>query len=106
VANRKSLGLRASTAPIVEQLETRRLMYAGQLDRSFDGDGFSQPAFTADTTLRDISVQADGKILVTGNVGAAEVGLARYNLDGWLDTTLGTGGAVHSPKGGRSALIK
>ena len=63
----------------------------GQLDLSFGNDGY----FTSSSIdyIRDIKQQADGKFLVTGYAGL-DVGLARYNADGTLDATFGTGGVV------------
>jgi uncharacterized delta-60 repeat protein len=40
-----------------------------------------------------ISIQSDEKILAAGLVGA-DFALARYNADGTLDTTFGSGGLV------------
>jgi uncharacterized delta-60 repeat protein len=39
-------------------------------------------------------VQGDGKIVAAGGARTATFGLARYNPDGSLDTTFGTGGTV------------
>ncbi|GJE19528.1 cadherin-like domain-containing protein [Methylobacterium marchantiae] len=53
------------------------------------------------------TVQADGKILVAGNgIGARDndFGVVRYNSDGSLDTTFGTGGKVLTPVGADSLL--
>ncbi len=44
--------------------------------------------------LRDIAVQSDGKILAVGDALSAEGGLVRYNPDGQLDASFGTGGKV------------
>ncbi|MDI6766387.1 MAG: T9SS type A sorting domain-containing protein [Bacteroidota bacterium] len=44
-----------------------------------------------------IAIQSDGKIIMSGAVGNlpySDFGLARYNPDGSLDTTFGTGGKV------------
>ncbi len=60
----------------------------GQLDTSFGDDGYFETSSL--TYIRDIKEQADGKFLVTGDVGS-DIGLARYNADGTLD--LGFGGS-------------
>ncbi len=47
--------------------------------------------------VRDMVVQADGRILVAGNAtGGTSPGplVARYNADGSLDATYGTGGVA------------
>lgn len=47
---------------------------------------------------RGVAVQSDGKVLVVGfagdTAGSDDFALARYNTDGSLDTTFGTGGKV------------
>ena len=72
------------------------------------GDGDLDPAFgTAGRVITDFSlrsdiaqgvaIQPDGKIVVVGQSGIDNVfhsALARYNADGSLDTTFGTGGKV------------
>ncbi len=41
-----------------------------------------------------MAIQSDGKIVVTGIFGSSDLAMARYNADGSLDTTFGTGGKV------------
>jgi len=43
-------------------------------------------------TAAAVAVQSDGKIVVAGDVTASELGVARYNTDGSLDNSFGTGG--------------
>ncbi len=46
-----------------------------------------------------VALQADGKTVIAGTVGASpseEFGLTRYNADGTLDTTFGSGGVVNT----------
>jgi len=83
-----------------------RLDPNGDLDSSFGTNGIATTNFTTDPTLpisafaMGVAIQDDGKILVSGNtaytngpgVGAV---LVRYNLDGTLDPTFGTGGVVN-----------
>jgi uncharacterized delta-60 repeat protein len=65
-----------------------------------NADGTVDPAFASpqidfngieggrnDSAVESLAVQPDGKVLVGGNIG-----LARVNADGTLDTTFGTGG--------------
>ena len=53
-----------------------------------------------------VAVAPDGKILVAGSVqpsafsSASDFALVRYNADGSLDTTFGTGGIVTNQTGG------
>jgi uncharacterized delta-60 repeat protein len=72
----------------------------GSLDTSFGTGGIVTTAVgsPADTGyVFDLALQPDGKILATGytRVGSSYVfGLLRYNANGSLDTTFGTGGIV------------
>jgi len=74
----------------------------GSLDTGFGGDGKVTTDFDAsDDYGNSVTVQADGKILVTGysrNVDAAadawDFALVRYNPDGSLDTGFGGDGKV------------
>ena len=64
----------------------------------FVGDGklTTDFAFGSDTVTR-MAVQADGKIVVVGaafNGTDTDIAVARYNTDGSLDATFGTGGKV------------
>jgi uncharacterized delta-60 repeat protein len=62
----------------------------GSLDTSFDTDGKLTTDFSSgNDTAYSVTVQADGKILVAGEVRNAndDFGLARYNTDGSLDTS-------------------
>ncbi len=76
---------------------------AGLLDPSFDP--FGTPPGTVFTQIGDpagiygIAIQPDGKIIATGNgfTDTSEFALARYNTDGTLDNTFGSGGTVTTP---------
>lgn len=72
---------------------------AGSLDPTFGKGGIVTTTFGGqDTTvLNAAAIQSDGKILAAGLIpsgGTPEPGLARYNIDGSLDSTFGTGGVV------------
>lgn len=76
----------------------------GSLDTTFGNGGKVVTSFGASTDrINAILVQDDGKILVGGesDQGTAASGvdfaLARYNADGSLDATFGTGGKVLTP---------
>ena len=73
----------------------------GSLDPSFDTDGKVITNFDSiysnDHYGYSVAIQSDGKIIVAGLTGGSSVSyfaLARYNTDGSLDTTFGTGGKV------------
>lgn len=66
----------------------------GSLDTSFSADGFV--FLDSGSTLdqgKAVAIQSDGKIIIAGTNGS-DVLVARYDTDGNLDTTFGTGGIV------------
>ena len=67
---------------------------AGSLDATFGNGGIVTTPNTSDG--RGIAIQSDGKIVVAGQATATEFALARYNTNGSLDATFGTGGIVES----------
>ena len=101
------------TRPLkLDRLETR-ITPAGQLDPTFGAGAtglavfpFAQDGFTQFATA-DSAVQADGKIVVVGNVAngnVTEVGVMRLERDGkTLDATFGTSGRLHFGVNGDSA---
>lgn len=80
-------------------------VHPGDLDASFGTNGKVTTDFSG---KRDqgftLVVQPDGKIVVAGSsinsTGNADFALARYNSDGSLDSTFGTGGKVTTDFGG------
>ncbi len=91
----------ASTTAGNANFTTVRLNTNGSLDAGFgaggivmtdvNGGGFSDYA-------RDVLIQSDGKIVVTGSIEATagnwDIGLVRYNVNGTLDAGFGAGGIV------------
>lgn len=75
----------------------------GSLDAgvgALDGDGKLTTDFAgADDRAMAIAVQPDGRILVGGTSGT-DIALVRYEPDGDLDTSFGTGGSVITDLGG------
>ncbi len=78
-----------------------RLNTNGSLDTDFDGDGRVQTDFSGgfDDVGRGLDIQADGKIVRVGETNTVGVsrydfGVIRYNPNGSLDTTFGTGGKL------------
>jgi uncharacterized delta-60 repeat protein len=73
---------------------------AGALDVTFDTDGVrTDPLVGGYDEGRAVAVQSDGKTIVafsTTTLGSTgyDFGLARYNVDGSLDASFGTGGKV------------
>lgn len=88
---------------------------SGALDPTFGGDGTVVTDITGDgklDTVADIVVAPDGRIVAVGHSVVRPVEgeeedqpdhdfvVARYNADGSLDTTFGTGGVVRTSFGG------
>jgi uncharacterized delta-60 repeat protein len=63
-----------------------RLLPNGELDPSFDGDGFRYLDFLTSDGLGDLALQPDGKIVVAGSQGfGADIAVARLLPDGAPD---------------------
>ncbi|MFE5594704.1 calcium-binding protein [Streptomyces sp. NPDC056549] len=85
-----------------------RLDTNGNLDPSLGGDGAVVAGFTptspqdAGGIARSLALQPDGKIVSVGYVGntAFDIGVARYNSNGTLDTTFSGDGMVTADFGG------
>jgi len=78
----------------------------GSLDTSFGTDGkVTTPLAGGEDEARGVAIQADGKILLAGytNYGGGnhDFALVRYNTDGSLDASFGTGGKVMTSFGAR-----
>ncbi|MFD3996026.1 calcium-binding protein [Streptomyces sp. NPDC058548] len=65
----------------------------GSLDTTFDTDGKVTTDFGGLDVAEGVAVQADGKIVTVGRT-VSSLALARYNLDGSLDTSFDTDGRV------------
>ncbi|MBI3456793.1 MAG: hypothetical protein HY002_13540 [Candidatus Rokubacteria bacterium] len=71
----------------------------GTLDLGFGSGGKVTTDFgPGDVAGQGLALQPDGKIVVAGRTGAA-FALARYQPNGTLDASFGTGGKVTSPAG-------
>src|SRR5207249_312267 len=68
----------------------------GSLDVNFGTGGTVTTDFGGYDAAAGVALQADGKIVVTGSTGPGSYSfaVARYNADGSLDTSFGTGGKV------------
>jgi uncharacterized delta-60 repeat protein len=65
----------------------------GTLDSTFGVGGLVMTDFGGFDQANGVALQPDGKIVVVGPLGGA-LGVARYNPDGSLDATFGSGGKV------------
>lgn len=73
----------------------------GALDPSFGTGGRVTTLIDSSCSIAAMMIQADGKIVVTGNYSASGRAflLVRYNTDGSIDNTFGTNGIVRSSVG-------
>ncbi len=77
-----------------------RLKPDGTPEPAFDGDGKVTTPIGTFALANSVVVQDDGKVVAAGHTNPtagsldADFALARYNLDGSLDTTFGDGGIV------------
>ena len=79
----------------------------GSLDTSFDGDGKVVTQVLANDFLNKIRVQSDGKIVAAGqtnNASNTDMAIVRYNFDGSLDLSYGTGGKAVFDLGGDESI--
>src|SRR5687768_4193618 len=85
-----------------------RLNPSGSLDPTFSGDGKQITNFGADDYAYAVALQPDNKIVVAGEKDIPNLNsfpLARYNMDGSLDTTFnGTGRKAFSVIAGTHSL--
>jgi uncharacterized delta-60 repeat protein len=97
-----------ASADIGTQFEVVRFNTNGTLDTSFGGAGIVTTAIGSDTSANTYAIAIypnagtvnDGKIVAVGHGSSTAGGttwvIARYNPDGSLDSTFGTGGIVQS----------
>jgi len=100
-----------ATNGTVTEFALARYLPNGTLDPSFGNNGKVANSFLGASDVGDgVAIQSNGQIVVVGNDGGNSWGngnsvLARYNSNGTLDTSFGTGGFVSvSTPGGAVAL--
>lgn len=76
----------------MQGFEVARFNVNGTPDNTFDGDGLAQVPSLAQSNA--VAIQTDGKIVVAGYslTGDTNLALARFNSNGSLDATFGSGG--------------
>jgi uncharacterized delta-60 repeat protein len=86
-------------------LEDRTAPTAGFLDQTFGTGGVVTTSFgPADDIAQSIAIQADGKLVVAGyDYSGNNFAVARYEPNGTLDPSFGTGGKVETAFGGIAA---
>jgi uncharacterized delta-60 repeat protein len=84
----------------------------GTLDSSFGPGGIVTTDFFGNSdAARAVAVQADGRIVAAGTalksntILSADFALVRYNSDGSLDTTFGSGGKVTTDASGNADIV-
>jgi uncharacterized delta-60 repeat protein len=103
--NRRSLGLGLSLAVggllvliavLVAQAGTSGIETSSSLDASFGNNGIVVTDLGGeDESANDLAVQSDGKIVAVGTVSNRDAfGVYRYQADGSLDSSFGSGGVV------------
>src|SRR5690349_13299935 len=92
-----------------ETLEGRTLFAAGPLDTTFGGDGIvTGEAADFIGHLRAVDVQPDGKIVAAGTGVATDAfggsaAVVRFNANGSIDRSFGSGGVVRFDTGDPTA---
>jgi uncharacterized delta-60 repeat protein len=90
-------------------LEERTLLSPGDLDPTFGNGGFVTTSFSARAGgAGSVAVQTDGRIVVAGTLSTNavyQIALARYNADGSLDGSFGSGGQLTSFPGRDAASV-
>jgi uncharacterized delta-60 repeat protein len=70
----------------------------GSLDAGFGTGGKVTTSLTAPSSAHAVALQKDGKIIVAGSSGTSfesfDFAMARFNIDGSLDNSFGSGGKV------------
>src|SRR5207247_383388 len=92
-----------SAFPCVADFALARYRADGSVDLTFGSGGRVVTDFGGDDTAFALAVQPDGKIVVAGvstGGGTMDFALARYDSDGALDTSFGSGGRVVTDLGG------
>jgi len=93
----KAVPLALLVAAALASSSTSAMAQAGSLDATFGIGGIATTPSTTTTECCAMAIQSDGKIVAAGgamvNGGRASV-LVRYNIDGSLDQTFGSGGIL------------
>src|SRR2546423_5042536 len=78
----------------VEWLESRRLLSTADLNAAFGGDGRILSDLGTNEHANAVAVQSDGKILIAGSIDkvSTDAIVVRYNPNGTLDASFGSGG--------------
>jgi uncharacterized delta-60 repeat protein len=109
------VGLTTSSVTFNDDFALARFNADGTLDSSFGSGGkVTTDFFGSVDQARRVRIQPDGKILVAGSAvtvlspisSVRHFALARYNSDGSLDTSFGSGGKVDEASGASFSLAR
>lgn len=80
----------------------------GTVDTSFGTSGITSTYIANSSQAFGVAIQQDGKIVVSGRSSQPPITftLARYTINGTLDSAFGTGGIVITPYGSSSSSFK
>ncbi len=96
--------------PFINHFALARYNTDGSLDTTFGSGGKVTTDFRSEDDFANaVVLQSDGKIMVGGDAtvnGVFNLGLARYNTDGSLDTNFGSAGKIIQPFGADSVQLK
>jgi uncharacterized delta-60 repeat protein len=83
-----------------------RLNTDGSFDTTFDTDGFVFTSLGGNNYAYSVAVQTDGKIIIAANnVQTNDFAVIRYQTNGGLDATFGTGGIATTAGAGKPRSI-
>ncbi|WP_186644579.1 delta-60 repeat domain-containing protein [Fluviispira vulneris] len=92
----------------LEQENLNYSIFNGILDKSFAKKGIVQTTINTKSQISSHVVLADGSVIAGGfsilNNGTSVFTLAKYNKDGSLSSSFGTGGIVQTAIGGEAAI--
>jgi uncharacterized delta-60 repeat protein len=92
-------GVANNTNQAKEHIVLARVTSSGSLDSSFGSKGKVTTSIPSAAEIDALVIQPDGKLLVAGWTFGGSALLARYNANGTLDSSFGSGGIVTTTLG-------
>jgi uncharacterized delta-60 repeat protein len=91
-----------------DALMIARYNSSGTLDTSFDTDGYTMTTLLDwNSSINGLRVQPDGKVIIAGQTTTGDnFGMMRFNINGSVDTSFGTGGLVTTVMGTGTSIIE
>src|SRR4051812_4449360 len=96
IGSKRAAAVRRAALQVLESLESRRMLSAGDLDAAFGNAGIVVTNFdgpTTDNVQQAIHLNS-GKTLATGTSDGRQL-LTRYDASGSLDASFGSGGVLY-----------